>query len=499
MIWLSGDQLSTADVHAIAAGAPVALAPEAAARMAANVAATPAGPSVLESKRALLVGEHAVGMAPATLSRAFIQGHCAGVGAALPVAVVRAAMAARANVLAVGHSGCRPQAAQVFVDMLNGGIHPVVPSQGSVGAAGDLAPMAHIARVACGYDEVPRTGFAPLEPTPKEALALINGISLTTGIAALAVERAQRLLSAAVMACAMTMEAVGADAGCIDPRPLAARRHPGGIAVGASLRRLLAQSTMVTTGRRPDAFSIRCAPAVLGTVQEAVAHVSAIVARELNAAGDNPLLFAGEGGTDWVEAGNFHGAPVALAMDHLRAALAQLGTLSERRTYRLSYGQLTPGLPSFLVEGTGLNSGFMLAQYTAASLASELKGLAHPASVDTIPTVQHHEDHVSMGPIAARMALESLECAADIVGIEALLAAQALDLRRRGFAVDAAGKRKKAAPVVLAPAMEDARARVREVVDFWEDDGLLHPDLAAAGALVRGGRLVPTEATPTPW
>jgi histidine ammonia-lyase len=356
--------------------------------------------------------------------------------------------------------------------------------------------MAHIARVACGWGPLP-TDLPPFTPTPKEALALINGVSLTGAIAAFAVVRARRVLDAAIAACAMTYEAVGADAGAIDPRPLALRGHPGAVSVGERLRAHLAGSEQVRAGRRPDAFSLRCAPQVLGAAAEALDHVEAIVQRELNGASDNPLLFGDRPGTgEWVEAGNFHGASLAQAMDTLKVALVQIATVSERRTFRLTYGQLTPGLPSFLVEGTGLNSGFMLAQYTAASLASEAKGLAHPAAVDAIPTVQHHEDHNSMGTIAARMALRVLECVADIVGIEALLAAQALDLRERGFAVDDQGAPFPADAVRIAPGPDEMRSRVRGVVPFWEDDQVMHPALMAAGALVRSGGLLGDAA---PW
>ena len=484
-----GRKLSCQDLHAIAHGAPVQLDPAALAAMADNAAATPPGPSALETKARWLVGEHARDLPPGDLPRAFLLGHCAGVGEPLPDPVVRATMAARAQVLARANSGCRPEAALVLVAMLEQGVHPRVPCQGSVGAAGDLAPMAHIAAVAAGYLDRP-AGLPDYSPTPKEALALINGISLTAAMAALAVVRARCLLQAAVAACAMTLEAVGADAGCIDPRPLEARGQPGGVRIGQDLRALLRGSVQVVPGRHADAFSLRAAPAVLGAAADVIDAVERTVEAELNAASDNPLLFPDEAGRgEWVEAGNFHGAPLALAMDQLKLAVAQLAGISERRTYRLSYGHLTPGLPSFLVPGTGLNSGFMLAQYTAASLTSEIKGLCHPASVDSIPTVQHQEDHNSMGPIAARMALEALDCAADVIAIEALLAAQALDLRARGWRWTEGGQRLPDAPVPLAPAVEALRAKVRAVVPFWEDDGLLHPALVAAGRLVREGAL----------
>jgi histidine ammonia-lyase len=225
---------------------------------------------------------------------------------------------------------------------------------------------------------------------------------------------------------------------------------------------------------------------VLGAVSDALDHIEGVVESELNGLSDNPLLFDGQ----WLEAGNFHGASLAMAMDHLRIALAQLATISERRTYRLTHGDLSPNLPSFLVPGTGLNSGFMLAQYTAASLASEVKGFAHPASVDSIPTIQHHEDHNSMAPIAARLALRSVECVADIVGIEMLLAAQALDLCERGLEWEEEGQSQRIEPSNLAPRIATYRDRIRVNVDFWEDDGVLHPELEAMGRMVRKGEVL---------
>ncbi len=491
MIRIDGTSLSCNQVHAIAHGAEAELCPLAAQRMADNAATAPPGPSVLEEKRHWLVGGFADEMSGDALARTFILGHCAGVGDPLPTAVVRAMMAARANVLAGAQTGCRPAAAKVLIDMLNVGVHPVVPSQGSVGAAGDLAPLAHVARVACGYAGR-MEGVEAYTPTAKEALALINGISLTTALGALATVRSRRLLDSAVAACAMTMEVMGSDPGCIDERLVGARLHPGGIAVAAQLRGWLLGSEQVAAGQPVDAFSIRAAPAVLGTVAESIDATEQVLVRELNAAGDNPLLIDGQ----WLEGGNFHGAPVALALDSLKVALTQLATSSERRTFRLTHGQLSRGLPSFLVRGTGLNSGFMLAQYTAASLASECKGLAHPASVDTIPTVQHHEDHVSMGPIAGRMLLELIECAADIVGIEVLLAAQGLDLRARGLGHDEDGAPMDVPPVELASRIAELHARVRTVIPFWEDDGVLHPALKAAGSLVRGGEFL---GSPARW
>ena len=491
MITLDGRSLDVAALHRVSVGEDAWLAPEAAESMAKNAAQTPPGESVLERKRRWLVGEHAEGLSSDELARTFILGHCAGVGEPFAPGVVRAILAARANVLAGGLTGSRPEAAETLLAMLRCNILPEVPSQGSVGAAGDLAPLAYIARVACGYAGR-FEGLPAFRPSPKEALALINGATVTAALAAIAVARSRRVLEAAVAAAAMTMEVVRADAGCIDPRPLAARGHPGEQRVAAKLRGLLAGSEAVRAGRSADAFSIRAAPSVLGAALDALDHTEAVVNIELNGACDNPLLLDGE----WVEAGNFHGAPVALAMDHLRVALASVASQSERRTFRLTYGQLSHGLPSFLVPGTGLNSGFMLAQYTAASLASECKGLAFPASVDSIPTVQHHEDHVSMGPIAARRALDAVECLADIVGIEVLLAAQGLDLRSRGRAWGQGGEPLAVDPVAPPPALSALRDALREQVAFWEDDGVLQPALAASGRLVRSGALT---GAPSGW
>ena len=484
-IKLDGQRLRCDDLHQIAHGAATSLCHDAAAQMTANVASMPDGPSILEQKRHWLVGGFADTLSADELCRVFILGHCAGVGEPLAKPLVRATMAARANVLATATTGCRPDAARVLIDMLNKDVVPVVPSQGSVGAAGDLAPLAHIARVACGYAERPESVLA-YQPNAKEALALINGVSMTAALGAVAAVRARRVLDVAVAAAAMTMEAVGAGAGCIDDRLLAARNHPGGIEIGERLRAWLDGSTQVVHENGADAFSIRAAPAVMGTLVEELGSTETILERELNGSGDNPLLIDGE----WLEGGNFHGAPIAQALDSLKVAVTSMASVSERRTFRLTYGQLSKGLPSFLVKGTGLNSGFMLTQYTAASLASECKGLAHPASVDSIPTVQHHEDHVSMGPIAARMLLELLECAADIVGIEVLLAAQALDLRMRGIAFDAEGAQLTVEPVEVAPAIATLHSRVRDVIPYWEDDDVLHPCLAAAGKMVRGGAIL---------
>jgi len=501
---LNGNALRPDHVLAVGHGARVVLGGEAKQAMAGSAAAFGDGAAILERKRRQLLGGGAK-HAPAD-PEGFVLSHCSAVGAPLPVPVARALIVCRANVLAVGASGVRPETVQRMLDLLNAGVTPVVPSQGSVGAAGDLAPLAHVARVLCGLGgavtladgthvasaNLADYGLVPIRPTPKEALALINGATLTSALAAIAVCRAQRVRDALVTACAMTMEALRADLGCLSPGAIELRGHPGGVKVARELRAMLAGSELAYAGRAPDPFSLRAAPAVLGALTDALEHVQAVVIRELNGACDNPLWLEDEG---VVEVGNFHGAPVALALDYLRAAVTQAVTQSERRTYRLCTGHLAGDLPSFLVEGTGLNSGLMLAQYTAASLASECKGLAHPAVVDSIPTVQHHEDHVSMGPIAGRLTLRLLENAADIAGIEALFAAQALDFRRAGVRF-VNGVRVVEPPLAGAPGVERARLAVRAVTPHWDDDLVLEPCLSATGALVRAGGLTSPAGTP---
>lgn len=474
---LDGSSLTAEALARVAEGAPVRLCEDARARMSAHhawyIAQQPTD-AVADKWTWMGAGE-----LPSRPSLAFIRGHCTGTGEPLPEPWVRAVMAARANVLASGHSGVRPEAVDVLLRMLAEDVIPVVPAQGSVGAAGS-ASLAHIAEVACGIGgrawvggvEVPAAEamarVAPLDPTSKEALSLLNGSTVGTALSALALHRAQGLLTSAEAACALSMEAFRADSRCIAAAAMEARRHPGAVQVAERLRAYLEGSGRVSPAREPDPFSLRCAPTVLGAVVDALDHVQTVIERELNASVDNPLVFPDSG---IIEAGNFHGAPVSMATDHLRVAMTQVASISERRTYRLTYGSLS-GLPSFLVTDSGVNSGLMLAQYTAASLVSECKGLAHPAAVDSIPTVQHNEDHVSMGPISGRSALELLDIVADVLGIELMCAAQAIDLRP---------------PAPLGAGSEAVYRRVRERVERWTDDRVIHPDLKAIGQAVRGG------------
>lgn len=481
---IDGCSLTPEAVAAVARGARVRLAPEAVARLEASHAAWQrhGDPDLLRAKWAWLIGGEPPAAREALVER-FLADHCVGVGPSLPEDEVRALMVVRANVLATGHSGVRPVVVERLCQALNDGCLPCVPGAGTVGAAGSAA-LAHVARVILGYGGVCLSGrgLPPrLEVDENEALSLINGASLTAALGALAVDRSERLLASAQAACALSMEVVQADGRCIDARAAAVRGHPGVVTVADRLRGFVAGSELVREGNRPDAFSIRCAPTVLGGAVDALAFVRATVERELNASVDNPLVF--DDGV--VEGGAFHGAPVGLAMDTLKLALVQVASIAERRVFRLTYGQLS-GLPSFLVPGTGANSGLMLAQYTAASLVAEARGRAVSGSVDSIPTVQHHEDHVSMGPVAARTALDVVELVSDVVAIELLAAAQGLDFRMAGEA-EVDGVLASVPPKQPGAGSRRVHERVRERVSRWHDDRVLHPELEVLGQAVRDG------------
>ena len=506
-ILLDGRGISPEDIWAVAHGAQTALCPEAEQRMQRNHQEwlDLGAPDVLAGKEAWLLGSTHAQRAPnPERLRAFVESHCAGVGKSLPTVWVRALMAARANVLAGAHSGCRPDSVHMLIEMLNHRIHPVVPRLGSVGAAGDLAPLAHVARVVFrlgGEAEVNGEILSAIEameplsefsPTSKEALSFINGATLSSALAAIACVRAEKLLASSETILAMTMEAVLAQSGCIDESALQARGQAGGIGVARRLSAMLKDSEMVRPDRQADAFSIRCAPSVLGAAHDSLSHVKQVVTQELNGACDNPLILNGK----LIETGNFHGAPIGLVMDQLKTTMTQVATLSERRTFRMTHGDLSGRLPSFLVDDTGTNSGFMLAQYTAASLASECKGLAMPASVDSIPTGQHHEDHVSMAPIAARSCLRILDALAEILGIEALCAAQALDFRIEGAHFDADGKKQIGPSLRPSKSVQVSHETVRKVSAQWTIDRVLHLEIQACAKLLRNGDLLPQTS---PW
>lgn len=383
------------------------------------------------------------------LQRNLVRSHAAGVGVPLPVEVVRAMLLLRANTLALGFSGVRVAVVELLCDMLNAGVHPVVPSRGSVGASGDLAPLAHLALVLIGEGEalaaggarpggeaLAAAGLTPLVLEAKEGLALLNGTQLMAGIGALAVHDARRLAATADVVGAMSLEALLGTAAAFDATLLAARPHPGQLAVGEHLRALLADSEIGASHhhsphRVQDPYSLRCMPQVHGAVRDALDHLARAIEVEINAATDNPLVFASSPEAPdgrVVSGGNFHGEPLAIGLDLAVIAVAELASVSERRTARLVDAHLS-GLPAFLAERPGLQSGLMIAQYTAAALVNELQGLAHPSSVDTIPTSANQEDHVSMGATAALRLREALDRATSVLAIEALCAAQGLDFR----------------------------------------------------------------------
>ena len=440
------------------------------------------------------------------LQRNLLMSHAAGVGPAFPREIVRAMLLLRANTLALGHSGCRPAVVDTILALLAHGIHPVVPEQGSVGASGDLAPLAHLALPLIGLgqvevdgivgsaaDALKAAGLAPMELGAKEGIALLNGTQMMGAIGALLLADADRLVRTANVAAAISVEALlGTDVAFAAEYQLA-RPHPGQVAVAAELRHLLRDSTLQTghhasAHKVQDPYSLRCVPQVHGAVRDALDHLRRVLDIELNSATDNPLVFPGggvasadtlaTGGGRVISGGNFHGEPIALALDFAKMALAELGAISERRSALVVDARLNGGLPPFLAASSGIDSGMMIYQYTAAALASEHKVLAHPASVDSIPTSANQEDHVSMGSIAARHARTVLEGVERIVAIELLLATQALDLRLDLLP--------EAAPGV---GVGVARQRIRDRVMHLDADREPGPDLAAATAIVHAGEL----------
>jgi histidine ammonia-lyase len=456
------------------------------------------------------------------LQENLLASHAVGVGPALPRDVVRAMLLLRANTLALGHSGCRPEVVDRLLAFLELGIHPVVPAQGSVGASGDLAPLAHLALPLVGRGEVEvgghvmpallalrEEGLEPLVLEAKEGLALLNGTQLMSALGALLLADADRLVRTASVAAAQSVEALlGTDVAYAAAYQLA-RPHPGQVAVAAELRHLLRDSGLMahhhgSTHKVQDPYSLRCVPQVHGAVRDALDHLRRVLDVEMNAATDNPLVFAeggvagpevaATGGGLVISGGNFHGEPIALALDFAKLALAELGAISERRIALLLDPRLNGGLSAFLAPEPGLNSGMMLLQYTAAALASENKVLAHPASADSIPTSANQEDHVSMGAAAGRQAREVLANVEQIVALELLVGAQALDLRRAAVAA-ALGTSVDAAPAPGAGVAE-AHRRIRAAIRPLGGDREMGPDIAAAAGLVRAGALVDLVAAP---
>ncbi len=414
------------------------------------------------------------------LQERLILSHCAGTGEPLPDRAVRGMLLLRANTLARGHSGVRPELVEALLALLVADVLPVVPSRGSAGASGDLAPLAHLALPLLGRGRVRvagreisaaeglgKAGLEPLTLQPKEGLALINGTQAMTSLLALAVLETRRLVGSADLVAALSTDAVRGTDTAFDPRLHALRPYPGQQASAANLWQLMQGSEIRESHREndfrvQDPYSLRCAPQVHGAVRDLLSDAEGKVALEMNAVTDNPLVFPEDGAI--ISGGNFHGEPMALAADVMSIGVAELGAISERRIDKLTNADFS-GLPPFLVRDAGLNSGFMLAQVTAAALASENKVLCHPASVDSIPTSADKEDHVSMGMGAALKLHQVLANVRRILAIELLCAAQGIDLLR---------------PMRSSEPLERLHAAVRERIPHLEEDREISPDIDAA-------------------
>src|SRR6184192_388845 len=507
MILLDGSSLSLEQLLNIADGAErVGLTPEARTRVRASRDVVERRARGDEPAYGINTGFGSfadVKIAPEALNLLqlnLLRSHAAGLGAPLPARTVRATMALRANVLAKGFSGIRVETLDALLALLNKGVHPRVPSRGSVGASGDLAPLAHLALVLIGEGEavfgrsaeslalhdvgrafqasqtmpgreaLKRAGLKPIALGPKEGLALINGTQPSTAVLALALSAAEQLARAADVAAALSIDALRGSLHPFEARIHEARPFAGQIASAGNIERLMRGSAINKShehcGRVQDAYSLRCAPQVHGATREALRFVRELVEIEINSATDNPMVFAAA--DEIVSGGNFHGAPIAIGADLLASALVPLATISERRTARLVDPALS-GLPAFLTRDGGLQSGLMLAQVTASAVASELKTLAHPAGIDTIPTSANKEDHVSMSMAAALKAERAVNRAREVVAIEMLCACQAIDFL---------------APLTTSPQLARVHALVRSRVPTLDRDRAPAPDIAALIALI---------------
>lgn len=499
-IVLDGQALSVPEVVAVARGrAVVALGDDARRRMQAARAVVEAAVALGEPAYGVNTGfgELSRVRIPAedvvTLQRNLLMSHAAGVGEPLPEEVVRAMLLLLAASLSRGYSGVRPLVVEALVDLLNQGVSPVVPSKGSLGASGDLAPLAHIGLVLIGMGEatvggerlpghlaLERAGRAPLELAAKEGLALINGTHLMAAVGALAIHDARVIVESAEVAAAMSLEALRGTDVPFDARIQAARQQDGQAATAAHVRALLTGSAIIPSHREADPrvqdpYSLRCVPQVIGAVRDTVDHCARVIGAELGAVTDNPLCFPDDGVI--LSGGNFHGQPVALALDILAIALAELAAFGERRIYLLLDDREPEQdrLPPFLAREPGLNSGYMIAQYVAAALVAENAVLATPAGLHSVPTSAGMEDFVSMGATAALKARTIVENAAHVVAIELLCAAQGVEYRR---------------PLRAGHGVEEAVRRVRAVVPPLERDRPLHADIAALARAVHEGRFV---------
>lgn len=500
MTVLIGKDLTFEDVVAVATGgAEVAIAPDVADRMepARRIVA-----EVVAAKRTVYgistgIGDLAnVRIDPAEaerLQRDIVRSHATAVGPRLPTNVVRAMMLLRARTFAFGISGIRFEILERLVNMLNAGVHPVVPSQGSLGASGDLAPLAHLAlplmgegeveidgRVTDGASGLRSKGLHPFALTHKEGLSLVNGTEAMLALGILSVVGAERLARAADVTSAMTVEACLGTDRAFDPGLIALRKHPGAVSVAANLRALLSGSAIVSSHRHSehlvqDAYSLRCIPQVHGAYRDGLAYVRSMLEAELGSAIDNPSVMVDT--HEVLSGGNFHGEALGLALDHLGLCLTGFATIAERRVARLVDPDLNNGLPAFLTEDPGRRSGFMITQYTAASLVSENRSLCWPASSDSIPSSAGQEDHVSMGMTSARKAASILANGEHVIAIEGLAAAQGLDLRE---------------PLEPAPGTGAGRSFIRTLSPRLDDDRPLSGDIEALSAAIASGDLLAT-------
>ncbi len=434
-----------------------------------------------------------------TLQRNLVLSHSAGTGPLLDDATVRLILALKIAALAQGYSGVRWSVLEAMQRLIEAAVYPCVPAKGSVGASGDLAPLAHLSAALIGVGEVRhrgetlpaaeglrRAGLRPLELGPKEGLALLNGTQVSTALALTGLFAIEDAFAAALVAGALSVDAAKGSDTPFDPRIHAIRGHAGQTAVAAIYLSLLKGSAIrashIDCSRVQDPYSLRCQPQVMGACLDHLRFAADVIAREANAVSDNPLVFADTG--DVLSGGNFHAEPVAMAADVLALAAAEIGALSERRIALLMDHTISD-LPAFLVRDSGLNSGFMMAHVTAAALASENKSLAHPASVDSLPTSANQEDHVSMATFAARRLGEMADNTAGIVAIELLAAAQGVDFH---------------APLQTSAPLAEAKALIRAVIPAFDRDRALAPDIAAAKRLIADGafaRFIPPETLPS--
>ncbi len=496
---LDGRHLTLESLEAVADGAPVTITPQARRRVERARAFVEERFASGDAIYGVTTGFGRLANVPvdpkdaALLQLNLVRSHAAGTGAPLDARLVRAAGALRANSLSAGHSGVKTETLDLIVGLLNHSIVPVVPCQGSVGASGDLAPLAHMTLTLIGEGEaflhgerlpsavaLERAGLQPVVLGAKEGLALINGTQVMTGIAALGVLRAERLAAAADVIAAMSLEAFHGSERVFDRRLNELRPHPGQMQVAKNLRALLAGSEIVQShaecGRVQDPYSFRCIPVVHGAVRDTITHVRRVTEIEANSVTDNPLVFPDDG--EFLSGGNFHGEPIALAIDILKVAVSELASIGERRLYLLLNAE-DRGLPLFLTGRSGLQSGLMIVQYTAAALVNDNKGLAWPSSVDSIPTSAGQEDHVSMGMTSANNLVRVLDNVEGALACELLGALAATDFRR---------------PLKSGKGTHAAHDLARSTIAPWVDDRAPAPDIEAARQLIASGALAAAAA-----